>query len=184
MHSELVFNASAPGVSYPDGDHYGIKWSKGFAEIRLTVASKAQFPIQNLNLSARMMDKAGLIGGMAQSDPEPQGCVVRRPRQVAMPPFVLNGIDGSRADISPFMSDMMNANWPFRDHYDLSCERILAGESVPLVMGTISPPKNGGPSTPPSQIHITGDYETTPAEGSKRVPVDEIVTVSSPQPWK
>ncbi len=44
MQSELAFNANAPGIAYPDGDHYGIKWSKGFAEVRLTAISKGTIP--------------------------------------------------------------------------------------------------------------------------------------------
>jgi hypothetical protein len=184
IRAELAFTASAPGVAYPDGDHYGIKWSKGFAEVRLTVTSKAGFPIQNLNLSVWTADKGDAIAGMAQSDPEPQGCVVRRPRGLDLPPLVLRGIDGGRADVSPYMNDMMNANFPLRDHYDLLCQRILAGESIPLVIATLTARRNGDASFPPLHIHVKGDYETTAAEGSKRVTVDELVPISTLPPWK
>jgi hypothetical protein len=184
MRSELAFNANAPGIGYPDGDHYGIKWSKNLAEIRLTVTSKARFPIQNLNLSVWMMDKGDAIVGMAQTDPEPQGCVVRRPRGKDLPPLVLRGQDGSRADISDFMNDQMNALIPFRDHYDLLCQRILADEAVPLVIGALTQEKNGDMSVAPPDIHIKGDYETTAAEGSKRVPVDETVSIATLPRWK
>jgi hypothetical protein len=185
MRSELKFNASIPGIAYPGGDHYGIKWSKSFVEVRLTVTSGEKFPIQNLNLSVWPTNKPGQLAGMAQTDPEPQGCVVRPPReQITIPPFVVRGADGSRADISPYMRDSMNANWPIRDHYDLHCQRILAGESIPLVMAGV--PLNGGEGATiaSSELHIKGDYETTAAEGSKRVAVDQIVPISTLPRWK
>ncbi len=34
-------------------------------------------------------------------------------------------------------------------------------------------------SPPPLRLHIKGDYETTAAEGSKRVPVNEIVPIAN-----
>lgn len=185
MRSELGFNASIPGIAYPDGDHYGIKWFKTFVEVRLNVASKEKFPIQNLYLSVWPINKAGALAGMAQTDPEPQGCVVRAPRdQLNFGPVVVRGIDGSRADISPFMNDMMNKNWSIRDHYDLLCQRILAGESIPLIMAVLLLNGNGDAKIPSSQFHIKGDYETTAAEGSKRIPVDETVNISTLPPWK
>jgi hypothetical protein len=185
LRSELSFNAEAPGIAYPDGDHYGIKWAKVDAEIRLNVTSQAKFPIQNLSLSIWMTAKGDAIVGMAQSDPEPEGCVIRRPREQSfIPPVILRGEDGSRANISPFMNDMMSKTWPLRDHYDLLCQRILAGESIPLVIGTLTQNMRGNMSVPPSQFHIKGDYETTAAEGSKRVSVDKLVPVSALPPWK
>lgn len=184
MRSELAFNASAPGVAYPDGDHYGIKWFRGFAEVRLTVTSKAQFPIQSLNLSIWPAAKADAIAGMAQVDQEPQGCVIRRPREQLIPSTVLRGQDGSTADIAPFMNDQLNAVSTIRNHYDLLCQRILAGESIPLVIASLTLKTNGDMVIPPTQLHVIGDYETTAAEGSKRVPVDETVPISALQPWK
>jgi hypothetical protein len=185
MRSELAFDANIPGIAYPDGDHYGIKWSISFVEVRLTVTSKAKFPIQNLDLSIFPTNKSGTLAGMTQTDPEPEGCVARRPRkQLHLPPIVLLGNDGSRADVSPFMSDGMNANWPMRDHYDVLCQRILAGESISLIMAVLPQNRNEGAAIPSSQLHIKGDYETTAAEGSKRVSVDEIVTISTLPRWK
>jgi hypothetical protein len=184
MRSELTFDARAPGLAYPDGDHYGIKWFKSFSEVRLTINSKAKFPIQNLNLSIWTVDKGDSIGGMAQAETEPQGCAVRRPRGIEFPQVVLLGQDGSKADISPFMNDQMNTGFPIRDHYDILCQRILAGEKIPLVIATITSKQMGEMSVPPLHVHIKGDYETTAAEGSKRVPVDEIVTVSTLPRWK
>jgi len=180
MHSELTFDASAPGLAYPDGDHYGIKWHKEFAEVRLTVTSKAQFPIQNVNLSIWTVDKTDTLAGMAQSESEPQGCVVRRPRGPSLPPLVLRGNDGSNADITPSISDMVNANWPLRDHYDLLCQRVLAGESITLVIAALMQKQNGGISLPPLFVHVKGNYETAATEGSKRVEVDEVLPVSRP----
>jgi hypothetical protein len=185
MHSELRFSASIPGIAYPDGDHYGIKWSKSFVEVRLIIASTEKFPIQNLDLSIWPTNKPGALAGMAQTDQEPQGCVVRRPREeLSISSLVLRGTDGSRADISPFMNDMMNANWPIREHYDLLCQRILAGESISLVVAALPLNGNEGTTIPSSQLHIKGDYETTAAEGSKRVSVDDMVTISMLPRWK
>ena len=185
IRPELSFDASAPGIAYPSGDHYGIKWSAGFAEVRLTVVSKDKLPIQNLDLSIGPTDKKDAIGGMAQTDSETEGCVVRRPiAALSIPPLILRGKDGSRANISPYMGDMMNKIWPFRDHYDLLCERIEVGETIPLVIAAISPNTKGGVSAPPAQLHIVGNYETIAAEGSKIVPVDQIVTVSTLRPWR
>jgi len=185
MRSELAFTAKAPGVAYPDGDHYGMKWAKADAEIRFTVTSQAKFPIQNLNLSIWTTAKDYGIAGMAQSDTEPEGCVIRRPReQLILPALILRGADGSSADISPLVNDTMSKAWPLRDHYDLLCQRILAGESIPLVLGTLTNNIKGDMSAQPSQFHIKGDYETTAAEGSKRVSVDSFVPVSTLAPWK
>jgi hypothetical protein len=179
IRSELAFEGNAPGIAYPDGDHYGIQWAKAEAEVRIIVTSNAQFPIQNLTLSVWMPDKTSLAG-MAQSDSEPQGCVIRKPRGQSFPPFILRGNDGSRADVSPIMSDMMRESSPLRDHYDLLCQRILAGESIHLVLATLTPK----PTVAPAQIHVKGGYETTAAEGSKRVPVDETVAVSMLPHWQ
>jgi hypothetical protein len=184
LRSELTFKASAPGLAYPDGDHYGIDWSKDFAEVRLTVTSKAPFPIQNLNLSV-WTTSTDAIAGMTQSDKEPQGCVIRRPReQGGFSSIIFRANDGSRLDIAPFMNDMMNEHWPIRDHYDLLCQRILEGESVPLVIATITQKRNGSMFVPPSHFHVTGDYEMTPSEGSKRISVNEVVPISMLPPWK
>jgi hypothetical protein len=185
MRSELKFNATIPGIAYPDGVHYGIQWSKSFVEVRLTVDYKESFPIQNLNLSVWPIDKAGALAGMAQTNSEPQGCAVRRPRElIRFPPVVLRGDDGSSADISPYMNDMMNADWPIRDHYDFLCQRILAGESISLVLAVLPLNGNEGAAISSSQLRIKGDYETTAAEGSKRVSVDEIVVISTLPHWK
>jgi hypothetical protein len=185
LRSELSFDAEAPGIAYPDGDHDGIKWNKAYAEIRLNVTSRSKYPVQNLNLSVWVTAKDEVIAGMVQSDPEPEGCVIRRPRvESLVPPLILRGDDGSRADVSPLMNETMSKAWPLRDHYDLLCQRILAGESVALVVGTASQSMKGSMSVPPSQFHIKGDYEMTPAEGGKRVSVDEFVSVSSLPPWK
>lgn len=185
LRSELTFKGSAPGLEYPDGDHYGIKWSKAFSEVRFTVASGAAFPIQNLSLSIGTEDNGDAITGMALSDNEPEGCVIRRPREgLGLPPVVFRGIDGSRADISPFMNDEMSKTSPFRNHYDLLCQRILAGETIALVIGSITPKQNGNMSVPPSRLHVKGEYETTPAEGSKRIPVNEFIPVYTLPPWK
>jgi hypothetical protein len=185
LRSELSFDAQAPGIAYPDGDHDGIKWNKAYAEIRLNVASRAKVPIQNLNLSVWVTAKGEVIAGMVQSDSEPEGCVIRRPRLEALiPSLVFRGDDGSRADLSPLMNETMSKSWPFRDHYDLLCQRILAGEKVPLVLGTSSQNMKGSMSIPPSQFHIKGDYEMTLAEGGKRVHVDELVSISTLPPWK
>ena len=184
MRSELKFDGSAPNVAYPDADHYGIKWSKDFSELRLTIKSESTAPIQNLTLSVAVIEKGEAIAGMAQPDQETSGCVVRRPRENLVPEVLLRGVDGSRANIAPFMNDMMNKGWVFRDHYDILCQRIMAGESIPLVMGTISEQRDGDMTVPPKRLHVTGDYETTAAEGSKRIRVDELVLVSIPQRWK
>lgn len=183
IRSELSFNASAPGIAYPSGDHYGIQWSPDFAEVRLTVSSKSKFPIQNLDLSIGLTNNENLIGGIAQTNPDPEGCVVRRPI-IALPPMVFRGDDGSRANVAPFTGDMLNKSWPFRDHYDLLCQRIEAGDAIPLVIASLS--RNGGRdmSAPPAQLHIFGNYETIAAEGSKIVPVDQIVNVSTLPPWR
>ena len=82
------------------------------------------------------------------------------------------------------MNDLMNKNMFFRDHYDLLCQRILAGESIPLVVGVLTQNKNGEMSVPPRQFHIKGYYETTAAEGSKRVPVDEFINITTLARWK
>jgi hypothetical protein len=185
IRSELKFNASIPGIAYPDGDHFGIKWSKSFVEVRLSVTSEEKFPIQNLDLSVWPINQPVALAGMAQTDSEPQGCVVRRPREhMRFPSVILRGQDGGRADVSPYMNDRMNEIWLIRDHYDLLCQRILAGESIPLVMAGL--PSNGqeGATIASSQLHIKGDYETTAAEGSKRVSVDEIVSISTLPRWK
>jgi hypothetical protein len=184
MFSELSFSARAPGLMYPDGERYGIKWSKPLAEVRLTVTSNAKFPIQNLTLSVWTTNKTDEIAGMAQTDQEPQGCVVRRPREQLVPPLILRGQDGSRADISPDANDEVNKDMPFRNHYDLLCQRILAGESIPLVIGALTQQKNGEMFAPPGQLRIKGDYETTAVEGSKRVPVDELITIATLPRWK
>lgn len=174
MRSELTFDASLPGLGYPDGDHYGINWKQSYSEVRLTVTSKAEFPIQNLNLSISATDQGPLLAGMAQTDSEPQGCAIIRPR-FKTPPLILRGTNGSRVDVSPYTSDVDNAAMPLRSHYDILCQRIEAGESIPLVIGLLSPP---------SAIHIAGEYETTAIDGSKRVPVDEVVSVSRLKPWR
>jgi hypothetical protein len=184
LRSQLKFEGSAPGVSYPDGDHYGISWSKTYAEVRLTIKSGSPTPIQNLNISMAVMDKGFGIAGMVQSEPELGGCAVRRPRENLIAQMLIKGADGSRADIAPFMNDEMNKMPMPRDHYDLLCERVLANDSIPLVIATTAQKLEEDTFLPPPRFHITGDYETPATEGSKRVMVDEIVNISRPQPWK
>jgi len=70
MHSELKFEGTAPNLGFPDGDHNGIKWSKEFSEVRLTIKSGSTAPIQNLNLSVSVMEKGEAIVGMTQTDQE------------------------------------------------------------------------------------------------------------------
>lgn len=177
MRSQLVFTASAPGVAYPEGDRHGIKWLKTFSELRLVITSNAPFPIQNLNLSVWGTDKPKALAGMALTD-DLEGCVTRAPRMGGIPPFVLRGVDGSRADISPEFNDEINKSWKIRDHYDLLCQRILAKEPVAVIIAAL--PVEGSSS----RLRIEGDYETTPTEVSKRVHFDEVVNVSDLKPWK
>jgi len=182
IRSELAFNASIPGIGYPDGDHYGIKWSKDFVEVRLTIASKDKFPIQNMNLSVWLTP--GLLAGIAQADSEPSGCVVRRPR-IQLPLSVLyRAADGGKINVAPLASDMLNASSPLRDHYDLLCQRILLEESIPLVIAGLQQTGKEGAVLPFSKIHITGSYETIASEGSKLVHVDEVVAISTLPRWK
>jgi hypothetical protein len=82
------------------------------------------------------------------------------------------------------MSDQMDKIQPVRDHYDLLCQRILAGESIPIVVAIITPLNGGVISVAPPTVHVVGDYETTAAEDSKRVSVDETVPISRPLPLK
>lgn len=184
IRSELFLDAKAPGLSYPAGDRYGIKWSKEFVEVRLTISSHAMYPIQNVNLSIEAKGKNEVIAGMGQIEEDPQGCVVRRPRwdeDFKIPSIIFRGGDGSRVDLSPDLSDDINKTRPFRSHYDVLCQRLLASESVPLVIGFL--PKKADCATPPHQLHVSGSYETTVIEGSKRVSVDNVVTVTSLSRW-
>ena len=186
LRSELVFTASAPGNYYPDGDHYGIQWGKEFAEVRLTVKSKTQFPIQNLNLSVRVPDQESQIGGMALADQESRGCAIRRPRLEA-PSMIVRLGDGRQVDITSEAGDKLDKVFFMRDHYDLLCERISEGESIPLVIATVVektsasgsrvPLGIGDISKAPDQMHVTGGYEMSTTQGNKRIPVDEVVTV-------
>ena len=183
MRSELAFNAKLPGIAYPSGEHYGIKWYKEYVEVRLTIASQAKEPIRDLSLTISTADTPGMLADMVQADPEPEGCVISRPRLPTLPPILMRGADGSRADLSPFMSDQMNKTNPLRDHYDILCRLISAGQSVPLLIAAL--PKSAGEQAVPfSELHIMGDYETTTTEGSKMISVDESVPVSELAPWR
>jgi hypothetical protein len=82
------------------------------------------------------------------------------------------------------MNDMMNANWPIRDHYDILCQRILEGESIPLIMAGLPQDGKEGATIPSSQIHIKGDYETIASQGSKLISVDQVVSISMLPRWK
>jgi hypothetical protein len=184
LRSELKSDASATNLIYPDGDRFGIKWLKSFAEARLSITSEAHFPIQNVNLSIWAIDKGDQIAGMAQlPGNEIDGCVIRRPRLEMLPKLVVRGANGSRADLSPLVNDGMNEG-QLRDHYDVLCQRVGAGESVKLLLATLTLRKDGDATLAPDRLRITGDYETTPSEGSKRVRVDETIAVPRPQRWK
>jgi hypothetical protein len=81
------------------------------------------------------------------------------------------------------MNDQMSELVPIRDHYDILCQRILGGESIPLIVAVL--PQNGlNQMIPFSTFRIKGNYETTAAEGSKRIDVNEIVSISMLPPWK
>lgn len=183
MRSELTFEANLPGVGSTDGNYYGLKWSKDLVDARLKVISEAKFPIQNLRLEVWPVNKPGEVLGMAQVDQDRLGCVIRKPRKDYFPPTVFREKDGSRIDVAPFANDTMNSLSMARDHYDLLCDRIQPEESIPLVLG-ILPQYTGRQSIPSSEFHIKGEYETTASEGNKRIPVDEIVPISTLPSWK
>jgi len=179
MRSELKFDASATGIGIPEGEYHGIKWRKDFSDIRLVIASDAKFPIQNLNLSIGRIGKDESIAGIAQTDTEPQRCGIGSPSEQIFPPMLIKGLDGSTGYVSPLFNDALNKLDPFRDHYDVSCERITAGGSVALIIATYGKKAD----TPPSSLHIFGSYDTTEG-GGKHLLVDEIVSISKPPRWK
>lgn len=178
LHSELVFSVYAPGVAHPDGDYDGIRWQKEFAEDRLKIRLNAKYPIEHLYLSVGAPDGKPSIDGMAQVDADAQGCSTRKPRMNVPGPGPLPAKDGSLFDIGPSASDVVNSGTYWRDHYELHCDRIEAGQTIEVVVASLVTPQ---PADPLTQLHIYGDYETTATEGNKRISVDEVISITKPQ---
>ncbi len=55
-------------IGYPKGQNIGgLIWKEGFQDVRLSVDGLSEYPIQNLDLTAQVLDKSGdLLGGMGQ----------------------------------------------------------------------------------------------------------------------
>jgi hypothetical protein len=152
----------------------GLKWKDGFQDIRVNIDNVSGAPIQNLDLTLRILDKSGdLIAGMGQMS-DILGLEFHGPELPDMG-MQLRGQDGQLYDL--FMRDFLPPGEqfpPWGDHWRLLCPRLPVG--IPLRL--IVPCVHMEDKMAPKQLRIIGTYDPPFESGGKRMGFNNILNVT------
>jgi hypothetical protein len=179
MASYLRFSAENPNLGYKDGfEIAGVRWDKDDIELRIVIKSEYEYPMVNVDVTMTPEGHGGhgVFLGMSQTSTVSAVEFHKLPIFPTFPPLIVNGVDGSAADISPMVEDSMRNAFP-SVRYRVYCPRLESKEQIKI---TAIASKGGNPSTAPSGLRITGSYETAPSEGGRRIPIDEEVEIKHP----
>jgi hypothetical protein len=173
----LTFDAVDINISYPEGDNFGgIEWKPDYRDTRLTIKNTSDKPIQNINLTAQIIDdENSVLWDMGQVSTIPG--VEFRPPEIPELRLQLQGKDGSTSVVTS--NDMFaQANHGKKmpsvgKQYGVFCPRLFP--DLPLRLALATGPKEKRIE----KIKVFGTYELMPSEGSQPVKVSEIVSVST-----
>jgi hypothetical protein len=172
QEAELSFKALATNIGYKEGTKVsGFSWRPQFVDVRFSIDSVSNYPITNLDITAQMTVPNALFVGMDQTS-KISGVEFRYPPHTA-PSLDWPSTNGDVAHIGEVLPDPL-PTWKGGSWYGIHCQRLEGGEKIKIKIVMWN---RNTPGTPPHEFHISGSYETTPSEGSRRVLIDKMVAI-------
>jgi hypothetical protein len=175
--SQLLFNAIATNIMYPDGKQIGdIEWKREYGQVDFNLTNSQEEAIQNLNVDIQV--DSGVINRVGRYN-DVAGLEFHRPE---LPSVLLRfkstnkktGEEGPAAtfDLRNSIPNQLRTTLPSRQ-WTISCPRVNGKTSIRMVLATSA--KSGIPD--PGVISINGSYELIASEGSRVVRVNTSVRI-------
>jgi hypothetical protein len=170
----LTMKATTGYLSHPVGQIFGgVKWEESFVDVRLEIRSKAEFPIQDLDLTIAVVPHKALLGGLGQLS-NVSGCQITLPKMEQSSSLRIRGLNGGvfTLDTKDYLNEIR-----YGDYYKIFCSRLPGREELRLVVAACNDSSEHAEIVTPKILIISGTYETMPSEGSHRVEVNQVLPV-------
>jgi hypothetical protein len=173
--AELSLSALATNIGYQEKANVaGIEWNKEYADVRIVIKSHYRYPMLNLDVTVQTMEPNELFEAMAQTSSISGVEFHNPPPPIEFPDIKILGKNGERGSVKPDFDEAMAKMWKSGTWYRIYCPRLEPDDKLTITAVTWKP---NAPGIAPLRLKMTGNYETIPSEGSKRIPIEQIVEV-------
>jgi hypothetical protein len=173
MSSDALVMKVQDNVGYKSGTNIaGIKWDGHFRDLRMTLDNTSEYPIQNLQLTVRVVQNGDVLYGIGQLSDIPG--VEFHPADVPDATATFKGVDGQKLRVS--LRDMMAmvGGTSFAPYYKLFCPTLPSGIQMRL---TVAGSDHTGEAAP-KKLQVFGTYEIKSAASDNIVKVNTILDVT------